>query len=279
MDRQRKRIGEWDFDLELHGPPAGRPVVLLHGFPETAACWRPVAEMLAEHGIRTVSPNQRGYSPGARPLAVADYAMENLVADVIGLLDVLGVERVDLVGHDWGAAVAWAAAGMRPDRVRSLTAVSTPHPAAFGRALSRDGEQRQKSAYIELLQREGVAEKALLDNDGRRLRGVFGDDVPPDLVAEHLAALSDPAALTGALNWYRAMGRWAGDDQPTRVPTTYIWGAQDQALGRAGAHACGDHVSADYRFVELPDVGHWIPEQRPEVIVAEILARRGGGAS
>lgn len=277
MDVQTMRIGQWDFDIEFNGPPTGRPVVLLHGFPETAACWRPVSELLAERGLRTISPNQRGYSAGARPLDVADYAMEHLVADVIGLLDALGLEQADLVGHDWGAAVAWAVAGLHPERIRSLTALSTPHPAAFAQARSRDGDQRSKSSYIDLFREEGKAEQALLDDGARRLRGLFGDDVPTNLIAEHLSTLTSEGAMTGALNWYRAMGRYAGDDQPTTVPTTYIWGAKDEALGRAAAQACAAHVSADYRFVELPDAGHWIPEQQPAVVAAEVVARCEGG--
>lgn len=271
MDSQTIKIGQFDFDIELGGPAAGRPVVLLHGFPESAACWRPVAELLVGHGLRVIAPNQRGYSPGARPLDAAEYAMEHLVEDVIGLLDALGLPAVDLVGHDWGAAVAWAVASGHPERIRSLTAISTPHPSAFGRARSRDSEQRSKSAYIDLFRQEGRAEELLLADDARRLRGIFGEDVPAELAAEHVAVLTRPGALTGALNWYRGMGRWAGDDQPITVPTTYIWGTGDVAIGRQAAEGCADHVAAPYRFIEAPGVGHWLPEADPELVASAIL--------
>ncbi|WP_024796057.1 alpha/beta fold hydrolase [Tomitella biformata] len=275
MDPQTLRIGEIEFEIEFDGPADGTPVLLLHGFPETAACWRPVAELLVGHGIRTIAPNQRGYSPGARPLVVAEYAMELLVADVIGLLDALGLAQVDLVGHDWGAAVAWAVASMRPDRIRSLTTLSTPHPAAFGRARSRDGEQRSKSSYIDLFREAGTAERLLLDDGARQLRAVFGDEVAAELVEEHIATLTEPGALTAALNWYRAMGRWAGDDAPIAVPTTYIWGAHDVAIGRMAAEGCGEFIAAPYRFIEVPDAGHWLPETQAGVVASAILKSLG----
>lgn len=273
MSLQTLAVGEWEFEIEFDGPADGRPVVLLHGFPETAACWRPVTALLVGHGLRVIAPNQRGYSPGARPLAVAEYAMDRLVADVVGLLDALGLVTADLVGHDWGAAVAWAVAGTHPDRVRSLTALSTPHPAAFGRARSRDGAQRSKSAYIDVFRQEGAAERLLLDDDARQLRAVFGADVPSSLVEEHVGALTRPGALTGALNWYRAMGRWAGDDAATEVPTTYVWGARDIAIGRMAAEGCAERVAAPYRFIEAPGAGHWLPEAEPGLVAAAILER------
>lgn len=275
METQVCAVGRLSFDVEFGGPADGRPVVLLHGFPETSACWRPVAELLVGHGLHTIAPNQRGYSRGARPTEVAEYAMEHLVADVIGLLDSLDLAAADLVGHDWGAAVAWAVASGHPDRVRSLTAISTPHPAAFGRARSRDGEQRSKSAYIDLFREEGRPEELLLEDDARGLRGIFGEDVPAELAAEHIALLTAPGALTGALNWYRAMGRWAGDDQPITVPTTYVWGARDVAIGRAAAQGCAEQVAAPYRFIEAPDAGHWLPEADAELVASAIVEQVG----
>lgn len=273
MEHASLKIGALHFDVELAGSTGGRPVVLLHGFPETAACWRPVAERLGARGLRAIAPNQRGYSAGARPLDVGEYAMGRLVADVIGLFDALGLAEADLVGHDWGAAVAWAAAGAHPERIRSLTAISTAHPAAFGRARSHDVGQQAQSSYIDLFRQEGKAEALLLEDDARRLRAVFGDQVPGELVEAHLDVLTKPGALTGALNWYRAMGRYRGDDQSVRVPVTYIWGAQDPALGRTAAEGCGEFVDAPYRFVEIPEGGHWLPEAASALVAEEILAR------
>lgn len=279
MTLSRLAVGNWHFDVEMDGPAVGRPVVLLHGFPESAACWRPVAQRLAAQGLRTIAPNQRGYSAGARPLDVTEYSMPHLVADVIGLLDALELPTADLVGHDWGAFVGWAVAGAHPDRIRSLTALSTPHPSAFSRARSHDGEQREKSSYIEVFRREGEAEQMLLGEDARRLRAIFDEDVPAELADAHVDLLTKDGALTGALNWYRAMGRYAGDDKPVTVPTTYIWGAGDPAIGRSAAQGCVDHVDAPYRFLEATESGHWLPESAPELVAAEILARVESGAS
>ncbi|MEA3055414.1 MAG: hypothetical protein QOD30_846, partial [Actinomycetota bacterium] len=132
-------VGENTFEARVAGPDDGEPVLLLHGFPQTSYSWRAQLEALGAAGYRAIAPDQRGYSPGARPTEVEAYAIEHLVADVVGMADALGLERFDLVGHDWGAAVAWATAITRPDRVRSLAALSVPHPDAFRRALQGEG--------------------------------------------------------------------------------------------------------------------------------------------
>jgi pimeloyl-ACP methyl ester carboxylesterase len=148
------------FDALAAGPATGEPVVLLHGFPQTSACWTRVLEALAAAGYRAVAPDQRGYSPTARPNAVRAYRMPELVADVVAIADGLGATRVHLVGHDWGGAVAWNLAGRHPERVATLTAVSTPHPGAFARALTT-GTQPLRSAYIPLFRTPRLPELLL----------------------------------------------------------------------------------------------------------------------
>jgi pimeloyl-ACP methyl ester carboxylesterase len=149
------------FDVTDAGPAAGAPVVLLHGFPQHRSSWTLLAPLLHEAGLRTLAPDQRGYSPGARPPQTRAYRLEHLVADVEALVSVLGQGPVHLVGHDWGAAVAWATALRRPHLVRSLTAVSVPHPSAFAHAV-RTSRQGLKSWYMLAFQPRGLAE-ALLD--------------------------------------------------------------------------------------------------------------------
>ncbi|EKT78698.1 haloalkane dehalogenase [Rhodococcus opacus M213] len=268
-------LGDLTFDVTTSGPADGAPVVLLHGFPESAASWEPVSARLNESGLRTYAPNQRGYSPGARPDGVDSYRIDHLVADVIGLLDALDLDTAHLVGHDWGAAVAWVVAARHPDRITSLTTVSVPHPGAFGWALREDADQKERSSYIRLLRMEGKAERVLLDDNAHSLRAMFGDVVPPALVDRHVALLSEPGALTAALNWYRAMTSDFEATPAVTVPTTYVWSTGDQALGRAGAERCGEFVDAPYEFVVLDDATHWIPEQRPDALADAIRTRAG----
>lgn len=269
----RVRLGELTFDVTVAGPDDGTPILLLHGFPESSASWRPVTPRLVRAGLRVIAPNQRGYSPDARPERVDEYRFDRLVGDVVGLLDVYDIESAHLVGHDWGAAVAWQVAGGHPERIRSLTAVSVPHPAAFGWALREDSDQQRRSGYIGLLRQEGKAEAVLLEDDSRRLRAMFGDGNDPELVEEHVRLLSQPGALTAAMNWYRAMTRAFGDLPPVRVPTTYVWSTADPALGPAAAKRCAEFVDAPYRFVVLDGANHWIPEEHPDALADAILAR------
>src|SRR3954467_3533808 len=260
-------VGDLTFDVRADGPDDGRPVLLLHGFPETAASWTAVTPLLTEAGLRTYAVDQLGYSPGARPDEVDAYALPNLAQVTADLMTALDIPRADVVGHDWGAGVAWALATWHPDRVRSLTAVSVPHPAAYTAAYRADPEQKERSAYIRLFWQPGKAEEVLLEDDARRLRRMLGSrsetGIPEEAADEYVAILSAPGALTAALNWYRAMSSATPVDR-VGVPTTYVWSDGDVAVGRLAAEACTDQVTGDYRFVELPGVSHWIPEQAPE---------------
>src|SRR5699024_65495 len=158
------------------------PVLLLHGFPESYDEWRAVGAALADAGMRVIAPDQRGYSPGARPPAVEDYLIDRVVEDAVGILDHYGAERAHIAGHDWGASAAWTLAASRPERVATLTAASVPHLAAFRRALAGDPEQRRQSQYMQVFREEGRAEEALLADGARRFREIFGGAVPEDLV-------------------------------------------------------------------------------------------------
>ncbi|HEY4624486.1 MAG TPA: alpha/beta hydrolase [Blastococcus sp.] len=269
-------VGDLTFDVRADGPEDGRPVLLLHGFPETSLSWAAVTPLLTEAGLRTYAPDQLGYSPGARPAEVDAYAMPNLAQVTADLMTAMDLPRADVVGHDWGANAAWTLAAWHSDRVRSLTAVSVPHPGAFTAAWRADPEQQERSAYIRLFWQEGKAEEVLLADDARRLRRMLGSEsetgVPEEAVDEYVAVLSAPGALTAALNWYRAMSSGTRVDR-VEVPTTYVWSDGDVAIGRTAAEACADWVTGDYRFVELTGVTHWIPEQASEQLATAILDR------
>ncbi len=262
-------------DLRVDGPEDGPPIVLLHGFPQTSLSWAGVAPRLVDEGYRVIAPDQRGYSPGARPVGVEHYGTDVLADDVIELADALGIDSFHLVGHDWGASVAWVVAARHAGRLRSLTTVSVPHLAAFGQALRDSRDQREMSRYMQLFRQEGRPEEVLLEDGAHRLVDFYEGRVPDDAVAEYVRLLSEPGALTAALNYYRAMGSGLGELAPVTVPTTYLWSSNDRALGREGAELCGDFVTADYRFVELADLTHWIPDEAPDALADAILDRVG----
>ena len=255
------------FDALVAGPGDGALVLLLHGFPQSAAMWRPQLEALVGAGYRAVAFDQRGYSPGARPEAVEEYRIDHLVGDALA---VAGDRPFHVVGHDWGAVVAWHLAGHHADRVLSLTALSVPHPVAFAIALaSPDGDQRNRSAYISFFQQSGAAEDLLLAGGLAALLGASGYPLDPSPVVERM---SEPGALTAALNWYRAMGASLAAVGKITVPTLYVWSTGDVALGREGAEACGTYVDGTYRFEVLDGVSHWIPEEAPDVLNRLLLA-------
>lgn len=254
--------GGLSFRQRSVGPPEGRLVVLLHGFPQTSASWSAVMRDLAEDGYRAIAFDQRGYSAGARPGGVEAYAIDHLVADVLAIADDLGGHRFDLVGHDWGGIVAWYVAGRHPERVRTLSVASTPHPLAFVAALRGDlgGDQPSKSGYADFF-RTPEAEAFFLRNDAAPLRGMYGS-VPAEAADDYLRVLAEPGAMTAALNYYRATRfQDLTDPGPITCPTLYVWSTDDMALGREAAEHTGDHIDGPYRFEVLEGVSHWVPEE------------------
>ena len=260
-------------DVRDEGPLDGVPVVLLHGFPERSTSWREVAPLLHAHGLRTLAPDQRGYSPGARPRRRWDYRLDRLVADVVALVDEVG-RPVHVVGHDWGAVVAWALAATRPDLVRTLTAVSVPHPAAFVRA-ALTSRQGLRSWYTAFHQLPWVPELAASLPGGPTDRALRRAGMRPEDVARYRREVVDDGALPGALGWYRAMalGSSAGTGSRVQVPTTMVWSDGDTAVDVAGVRRCAQWVTGPYRLVVLPGVSHWIPTQAPERLAEAVLER------
>lgn len=261
------------FPYRTGGPPEGREVLLLHGFPQYSLEWAAQLEGLARSGFLAVAPDQRGYGPANRPPDVSAYRIDELVADVIGLLDALGWARVDLIGHDWGGAVAWHVAGRHPERLRSLTAVSTPHPLAIQKARGSGGPQREMSGYMTVFRQPGVAEDALLADDAAALRALYGGLPETDHYVERF---QDRSTLTAALNWYRAMsGEDAAKAGVVQVPTLYVWGEDDVAFARDAAESAGEFVDAPYTFAPLSGAGHWIPETHAAELNRLILSHLG----
>ena len=263
----------YEFDVLDAGPLDGEVVVLLHGFPERATCWDKVTPLLHARGFRTLAPDQRGYSPGARPPRRRDYASGELVDDIVELITVAG-GRAHVVGHDWGANVAWSIAADRPDMVRTLTALSVPHPSAFIRAATRT-RQGLKSWYMVFFQMPWVPEASAAHPGGRMDRSLRSAGMTTDDVARFRTEIVDYGALTGGLNWYRALP-FADRKRFGRrvtVPTTMVWSDGDTFIDRAGVDGCADLVRAPYELVVLEGVNHWIPTQAADAAAAAIIAR------
>jgi pimeloyl-ACP methyl ester carboxylesterase len=279
-ERQRTitgyRRGDLEFEVRDTGPLTGSPVVLLHGFPERASHWDAVAERLNAAGLRTLAPDQRGYSPGARPRTRAAYRMKHLVADVVALLELLG-EPVHLVGHDWGAAVAWRLAADHRNLVGTLTTVSVPHPAAFARSLVTSS-QALRSWYVLAAQPPGFVEAVARWTPGvieGLLRASGLDDAG---VTRFRSEMVDDGALSGGLGWYRAAALESPTScGPVRVPTTHVWSDGDVSLARCGAELTGRHVEAPYELRVLAGVTHWVPTQAPGPLADAVLDRITGG--
>jgi pimeloyl-ACP methyl ester carboxylesterase len=258
-----------DLETEWHGDPAGEPVVLLHGFPQTTAAWDQVRPALVEAGFRVAVPAQRGYTAVTRPAGRRAYRLAELVDDAAGVCAAAG-GPVHLVGHDWGGAVAWALAAGRPELLRTLTVVSTPHPRALVEASVRS-TQALKSWYIGAFQLPVLPERLLLARDAAVLRRLLRG-LPAETVDAYVAGMREPGALTAALNWYRALPYGAPRGGRITTPTLYVWGGRDPALGEAAALRTGAHVHGPYEFVALPGAGHWIPEKNPGELVERFLA-------
>ncbi|MER6121907.1 alpha/beta hydrolase [Streptomyces sp. NPDC001795] len=253
------------FDAIAAGPAEGRPVLLLHGFPQTGLVWQRQIAALAAHGYRVVAPDQRGYSPGARPKQPEDYRISRLVDDVVAITEELGWAAFDLVGHDWGGAVAWWTADAHPGRVRTLTVVSTPHPGALATTLRTEQDQRKRSRYMIDWRETPATEERMLAHHAQELRALYAGKVPQASAEAYVRHLSQPGALTAALNWYRA-GRPDGAIGVIDVPTLYIWSTEDIAFGPAAAQETRRWVNGPYRFETLQGVGHWVPEEAPETL-------------
>ena len=262
-----------EFDALAAGPEQGELVVLLHGFPQSSATWAPQVRSLAEAGYRAVAPDQRGYSPGARPETIDAYRIDDLVGDVAAIADALDADRFHLVGHDWGALVTWFAAAALKDRLLTATPISSPHPLALADALADpDGDQSTRMGYVDMFRAEG-SETDMLADDAAGLRllyemsGLAADEAEP-----YLEVLSTPAALGSALNWYRANDFAVPPPiSPITTPTMYVWSTDDPALGPGAAHAAGDHVDGPYRFEALEGIDHWVPDHASERVTALLL--------
>jgi len=265
-----------EFDCSVAGRPDDPLVLLLHGFGVSRHFWDAQVPALADAGFFALAPNQRGYSPGARPdpRDLDAYRIDRLVDDALDIVAASGHgdRRFHLVGHDWGGSLSWIIAARHPERLRTLIMLSRPHPASFLRALAMpDGDQKRRSGHhTAFLEPDAVTK--LLANDCEWLRSRhMRQGMPRAATDAHMSVLGNEPALEAALAWYRSSGP-RQPLGPIKVPTLYLWGDADDTVGRVAAEGTGEFIDAPYRFEVLPGVGHYAADQVPDRVTELLLA-------
>lgn len=263
----------------LAGPKDGTPVILLHGFPEFWRGWLKQIEPLANVGYRVIVPDQRGYNLSDKPKNVKSYHMDMLVGDILGLIEALGYQKTNLVGHDWGAAVAWEVAIRHPEWLYKLGILNAPHPAVMRNFLRRgDPEQLRRSWYIFAFQFPWLPEYLMQKNDWRKaVRALQGsgkiNTFTNEDIVEYKKAWSQHCAMTAMINWYRAAARYwrkSKGNQIVKVPTLMLWGMKDVALSYRMARLSLDYCD-DGKLVIFEDATHWVQHEEAYAVTKYLL--------
>lgn len=282
------------FDVDDSGPDDGEVVVLLHGWPQDKTAWHAVTPHLVKSGLRVLAPDQRGYSPGARPPHHLDYEITELAGDIVALLDEVGADSAHIVGHDWGGAVAWALVARHPERVRTLTVLSTPSPAGMAYGFRR-GDQARSSWYMAVFAMP-IVPVLLFRFFAQQVLEKIG--MPAERAAYDAKRLKDKSAAEGSLNWYRAALSptlwWRKRSRPSKprrskhremTPTAYLWGARDPAFAASSTRYTVNALrsrageQADLLHTLELDTGHWLMETHPDTVAEFILDRVGRPAA
>jgi pimeloyl-ACP methyl ester carboxylesterase len=259
----RRRVRGDGVELEVLDEGSGPVVLLVHGFPDSSHLWRNQVPALSAAGLRAIAPDMRGFGASQKPARVEDYRLTRAVADLVAVLDDAGAERARVVGHDWGAAVAWILAALHSERVERLVAMSVGHPAAQRRTMA----DREKAWYQLLFQFEGVAEELLSRDDWRLFRDWLRGDGDVD---RYVADLSRPGALTAGLSWYRANVHPARqlESRPplpaVGAPTLGIWSSGDNYLNEGPMLLSAEHVSGPWRYEHIDGASHWMQLDAPD---------------
>jgi pimeloyl-ACP methyl ester carboxylesterase len=260
--------------------------LLLHGFPESRFSWRHQLPLLADLGWRAIAPDLRGYGQSSRPSRTADYAIGHLVEDVAGLFEAAGARRRLLIGHDWGAAIAWAFALERRLPLDGLAIMNVPHPAVLARVMRASWRQPLRSWYMGFFQLPALPEAMMTAGGaraiGRAFTGMAVDKsrFPPEVTQVYRDNALIPGAMTAMVNYYRAntalLGRWRAASPMIEVPTLMIWGEEDAALCIENTEGY-EPLVRDFTLRRLPGVSHWVQQEAPEKvngILTEWLAAR-----
>lgn len=269
MAIERITVGEYTFSVTVEG--AGEPVLLLHGFPDSARLWRHLIPVLVAAGYRVIAPDQRGFGASDKPQAVDQYQLEHVVSDAVGILDALDVERARVVSHDWGAAVGWSMAAFLPARVERLVALSVGHLTALWNA---GIAQRRLAWYMLFFMRQGLAEEILMRNNWQWFRDLFNHHSEMET---WITDLRRDGALTAGLNWYRAnvdIDTWTEEGwvmPAVDVPTMGVWSTGDDYLTEVQMVSSAAHVNATWRYERVTGASHWLMLDRPDAVNALIL--------
>jgi pimeloyl-ACP methyl ester carboxylesterase len=268
--------------IRLHivqaGPRSGTPVVLLHGFPEFWYGWRKQIPALVKAGCRVIVPDQRGYNLSDKPKGINAYCIDNLVDDMVDLIDALDYEKVNLIGHDWGALVGWMLAINHPERLHRLGILNVPHPAVMKRFLQRDPAQMGRSLYALFFQLPWLPELLLRMFNWRGAslglrRSARGLAFTEDDIRKYKEAWSQPGAMTAMLNWYRAALRYQSqikNGMRVSIPTLILWGVKDLALSYRMARPSLDHCD-EGNLIFFPDATHWVQHEEADEVNLHLL--------
>lgn len=265
--------------IVLAGPPDGKPVLLLHGFPEFWYGWRAQIMALAAKGCRVIVPDQRGYNLSSAPKDIRSYGLEHLSQDVIAILNHYEIEKVFLAGHDWGAAVAWTVASRFPERIEKMVILNVPHPTVMMKYISKSPRQMLKSWYIGFFQIPGLADWLMSRNNfAGIIRMLKASGKPSTFSAkdldEYRKAYANSGGLTGMINWYRALIRFR-PSMPRNVrlqmPVLILWGKNDLALSYEMAETSLAYCE-DGRLVAFNEATHWVQHDEAEAVTQKIIA-------
>ena len=286
---EQKRIGLSTgiaMNVALAGPEDAPPAILLHGFPESHRTWRALVPLL-EDSVRLIMPDLRGFAASDKPQDIKDYATEILIGDIFALADTLKIERFELVGHDWGGAIAWAAALSGDPRIERLAIVNSPHPAIFQKSLVEDAAQRAASQYMNAFRNPGMEAGIARMGFDTFFEKSFAPHVDMSKMSaeerqNYIDDWSQPGAMTAMLNWYRAsritvpkpgeqaeVPAWVDSVPKIRVPLRVVWGLEDKALLPIQLEGIGE-VGDDVEVFPLLDVGHFAPWEAPAEVAAAL---------
>ena len=262
VESRKIKVDLLEFDCLFSGSEDDELVLLLHGFPESSYVFRNLMHELATQGYYCIAPNLRGYSSHARPRGRKKYAIEHLVNDVLGIAKSVNKERFHLVGHDWGSAIGWQVVHDHSNLILSWTGLSVPHPQSFFEAILNDPDQKEKSKYIRLFQLPFLPEFKIKSKGFKLLRELWNEQ-SKDEIENYISIVKEPGALTAMLNYYRAGYRIikrARREQvlgDIKVPTLFIWGSKDVAIGSVSVERGHKYMKGEYTYLEL-NGGHWL---------------------